>query len=221
MPRPRRALFSLGLLLFIALLGLTVSSATSQEPTGYWHEARIIKASDLNLSQIEGVAYEPAAGRFLVFGRVLSASAAPMSVTRVNPAGDVLGSSPTSLPASALLKSTIDPATGVLLLLDSDVIPTGELPVKTLPGDVFGVTNPRGMTIDSDHARLFVLDTGGLVVVPLDAVIDDPGVRPIRQTRSGIYRSIARRREVCAALPITPTTIICTSALPTITGFTN
>lgn len=201
MPRPRRALFSLGLLLFIALLGLTVSSATSQEPTGYWHEARIIKASDLNLSQIEGLAYEPVAGRFLVFGRVSSASAAPMSVTRVNPAGDVLGSSPTSLPASALLKSTIDPATGVLLLLDSDVTPTGELPVRTLPGDVFGVTNPRGMTIDSDHARLFVLDAGVLVVVPLDAVIDDPGgaadtadaIRhlPIDRAATGSLRGIA------------------------------
>jgi len=150
-------------------LGLTVSSAASQQPAAYWHEVRAIDAIDLNLSSIEGAAYVPTTGEFLVFGRLPSGPATSTGVARVNLAGDVLGSFSTTLPTPALLNATVDPATGELLLADDDATAGGELPVRSLTLSAFGVRNPRGMAVDAGNSRLFVLDGNELVVVPLSA----------------------------------------------------
>lgn len=91
----------------------------------------------------------------------------------MNMAGDVSGSFPTTLLAPALLNATVNPATGALLLFDADAVPGGDPPARPLPADVFGVTDPQGMTVDGDQARVFVLDGGRLVVAPLDAAAGD------------------------------------------------
>lgn len=167
--RPKPAISILGLFLLVVFLGLTVSSAASQQPSAYWHDVRAIDAADLNLSSIEGVAYVPTTGQFLVFGRLPSGPATSIAVTRVNLAGDVLDSFSTTLPAPALLNATVNPATGELLLADVVAPAGGVLPVRSLTLSAFGVRNPQGMAVDAGNSRLFVLDGNEWVVVPLDA----------------------------------------------------
>jgi len=63
-----------GSLVLFASLVLTVSAATSQGPSGYWHEARSIAALDLRLASLEGMVYEPSTGAFLIFGESVSSA---------------------------------------------------------------------------------------------------------------------------------------------------
>ena len=158
-----------GYLVLFASLVLTVSAATSQGPSGYWHEARSIAALDLRLASIEAMVYEPTTGAFLVFGEPVSSAGGARSFTRMNMAGDALESFPATLSISAVSNAAVDPLTGELLYLGSGAPVEGSLTTRSLPPHNLGVSDPRGIAVDAANSRLFILDANRLVVAPLAA----------------------------------------------------
>lgn len=180
--RPARRAFLLGPVLLVVFLALTVSSATSQEQAGYWHEARSINASGLGLTQIEGLIYDPTAGRFLIFGSRPSDADGSMSITQMNSAGDALDSFATSLPASVALNAVIDPLTGEMLLLNAAPV-EGELPARSVASHSLGLRNPQGVAVDAESSRLFILDANELVITPAPAGDSADGVAPTSAAR--------------------------------------
>lgn len=156
-----------GSLVLFASLVLTVSAATSQGPSGYWHEARSIAALDLRLASLEGMVYEPSTGAFLIFGESVSSAGGARSFTRMNMAGDALESFPATLSISAVSNAAIDPLTGELLILGSGAPVAGNLMTRSLAPHSLGVSDPRGIAVDAANSRLFILDANGLVVAPL------------------------------------------------------
>jgi len=145
----------IGVAFLVISLAVAATPAASQEPGAYWHEARSIDAAELPLSRLEALAFDPAANQFLLLGSSSSAAAGPMSITRLNMAGDVLESTPATLSARVALNVAVDPIAGELLTIDPAA---------------FGLREPRGIAVDAANSRLFVLDAGGLVIAPLRAL---------------------------------------------------
>lgn len=174
--RPDRSVRRVFLLIPVLLAvfpALTATSATSQEQAGYWHEVRSIDASDLGMTQIEGLAYDSAADRFLIFGSRPSDADGLMSITWMNSVEDVLDSFPSSLPASIALNAAIDPLAGEMLLLNSAAPVEGGLPARSLPSKSLGLRDPQGVTVDAANFRLFILDANELVIAPLETMAED------------------------------------------------
>lgn len=145
----------IGVAFMVVSLAAAATPAASQEPGAYWHEARSIDAAGLNLSRLEALVFDPTTNQFLLFGRSSSAAAGPMSITRLNMAGDVLESTPAAISARAALNVAVDPIAGELFAIDPAA---------------FGLREPRGIAVDAANSRLFVLDAGGLAVAPLRAL---------------------------------------------------
>ena len=145
----------IGVAFLVTSLAVAATPAASQEQGAYWHEARSIDAAALHLSRLEALAFDPAANQFLLLGSSSSAAEGPMSITRLNMAGDVLESTPATLSARAALNMVVNPIAGELLTVDPAA---------------FGLRESRGVAVDAANSRLFVLDAGGLMIAPLRAL---------------------------------------------------